>query len=307
MGGSPVASKHFENPARREWWSVHIDAWQRSGLSQRRYCRLHRLTDTTFTRWLRAITDAEAAKIRAQNAKILAESEHDERRKERRGRPLKLSWDKRSQAAQAFWAMHVETLNWSGMTLTHYAAATKLSRSSLHRWRDLIDSGEVAIDWRAQLHPSARPKISSDASSAAKERSAETVLTAYPPGDPARDRRSGRRSFTDEEKLSIVLEAEQPGVSVAAVCRHHDIATSMVFRWRIQFGFGPDERARLAAVKVIDEQSGASSTPAVLHDLLRPPAGMAAVELGDGRRVFAPIGSDPAAVRRYVAERETTS
>ena len=301
-----MASKHFKNPARREWWSVHIEAWQRSGLSQRRYCRIHRLTGTTFTRWLRAITDAEAAKIRAQNANILAETEHEERRRQRRGRPVKLTANKRSQAVRAFWAMHVETLNWSGMTLTHYAAATKLSRSSLRRWRDLIDGGEVEIDWRAQLHPSARPKISSDASSAAKERSAETVLTASAPGDPPRDRRSNRRSFTDEEKLAIVLEAEQPGVSVAAVCRHHDIVTSMVFRWRIQFGFGPDERARLAAVKLIDERPGASSTPAVLHDLLRPADGMAAVELGDGRRVFAPIGSDPAAVRRHVAEREAT-
>jgi hypothetical protein len=51
--------------------------------------------------------------------------------------------------------MHVETLNWSGMTLTHYAAAAKLSRSSLRRWRDLIDGGEVEIDWRAQLRRAA--------------------------------------------------------------------------------------------------------------------------------------------------------
>ncbi len=220
-----MGPKHFQNKARREWWSIHIEAWQRSGLSQRRYCRIHRLTDTTFTRWLRAITDAEAAKIRAQNARILAETEHEERRTQRRGRPFKLTADKRNQAAQAFWAMHVETLNWSGMTLTHFAAVTKLSSSSLRRWRNLIDSGEVEIDWRARLHPSARPQISSDVSSAAKDRSAETVLTASVPGDPPRDRRSNRRSFTDEEKLAIVMEAEQPGVSVAAVCRHHDIAT----------------------------------------------------------------------------------
>jgi hypothetical protein len=152
-----VGPKHLQNKARREWWSIHIEAWQRSGLSQRRYCQMHRLTDTTFTRWLRAITDAEAAKIRAQNAKILAETEHEERRRQRRGRPFKPTANKRNQAAPAFWAMHVETLNWSGMTLTHYAAATKLSRSSLRRWRDLIDGGEVEIDWRARLHPSARP------------------------------------------------------------------------------------------------------------------------------------------------------
>jgi hypothetical protein len=79
---------------------------------------------TTFTRWLCAITGAEAAKIRAQNAKILAETERHERRRQGRGRPFKLTANKRNQAVQAFWAMHAETLNWSGMTLTHYAAAT---------------------------------------------------------------------------------------------------------------------------------------------------------------------------------------
>jgi hypothetical protein len=214
---SPVGPKHFENKARREWWSIHIEAWQRSGLSQRRYCRIHRLTDTTFTRWLHAITDAEAAKIRAQNAKILAETEHEERRRQRRGRPFKLTADKRNQAAQAFWAMHVETLNWSGMTLTHYAAATKLSKSSLCRWRDLIDSGEVEIDWRARLHPSARPQISTSASSAAKESVVECELTDATVADSARDGRANRRHFTDEEKLAIVLECEQPGNSVSAV------------------------------------------------------------------------------------------
>jgi hypothetical protein len=164
-----VGPKQFQNKARREWWSVHIEAWQRSGLSQRRYCRMHRLTDTTFARWLRAITDAEAAKIRAQNVRILAETEQDKGRRQRRGRPFKLTANKRNQAAQVFWAMHVETLNWSGMSLTDYAAATKLSKFSLCRWRNLIDRGELEIDWRARLHPSSRPQISPTASSAAKE------------------------------------------------------------------------------------------------------------------------------------------
>jgi hypothetical protein len=208
MGGSPVASKHFENAARREWWTVHIEAWQRSGLSQRRYCRTHRLTDTTFTRWLRAIADVEVAKIRAQNARILAETELDERRRHRKGRPLRLSEDKRSQA---FWAMHVETLNWSGMMLTHHAAAAKISKHSLRRWRDLIESGEVAIDWRAQLHPSARPKTSSGVSSAAKDPSVGADLTGRPMAGPPYDRRSNRRSFTDEQKLAIVKESEVLG------------------------------------------------------------------------------------------------
>jgi hypothetical protein len=127
-----------------------------SGLSQRRYCRMHRLTDTTFTLGCARSPTRKRPKFVRKTLK--SETEHDERRRQRRGRPFKLTADKRNQAVQAFWAMHVETLNWSGMTLTHYAAATKLSRSSLRRWRDLIDGGEAEIDWRARLHPSARPQ-----------------------------------------------------------------------------------------------------------------------------------------------------
>ncbi|WP_445819682.1 IS66 family insertion sequence element accessory protein TnpA [Bradyrhizobium sp. ISRA442] len=40
-----MGPKHFQNKARREWWSIHIEAWQRSGLSQRAYCRRHRPGD----------------------------------------------------------------------------------------------------------------------------------------------------------------------------------------------------------------------------------------------------------------------
>lgn len=107
-----------------------------------------------------------------------------------------------------------------------------------------------------------------------------------------------RRSFTDEEKLAVVLESEQPGVSVAEVCRRHGIVTSMVFRWRVQFGFASKKTTKLASVAVADGSAGASSMPVVLHDLLQPPDGMTAVELSDGRRVFAPVDSDPEAVRR---------
>lgn len=200
--------------------------------------------------------------------------------------------------------MHVEAMTWSGMPLQTYAKAHRLSTFCLRKWRDLIGSGEVAIDWRAHLHPSARPTISSDASSAAKDSPADSTLTAASSDTPPGDRRSNRRSFTDEEKLAIVLEAEQPGASVAAVCRRHDIVTSMVFRWRAKFGFGAGERPELAPVRLIDGVSGTSSAPVVLRHLLQPANGMKVVELGDGRHVFAPIGSDPEAVRKHVVEQE---
>lgn len=40
------------------------------------------------------------------------------------------------------------------------------------------------------------------------------------------------RRFTAEQKLEILREAEQPGVTVSAVCRRHALAPSVFYRWR---------------------------------------------------------------------------
>lgn len=62
-----MGPKHFQNKARREWWSIHIEAWQRSGVSQRAYCRRHRLDQGTFVRWLRLLL---ARKLHASSRNI---------------------------------------------------------------------------------------------------------------------------------------------------------------------------------------------------------------------------------------------
>ncbi|WP_407168534.1 IS66 family insertion sequence element accessory protein TnpA [Bradyrhizobium sp. ORS 111] len=289
-----MGTEYFKNEARRSFWSVHVEAWRRSGLSKRKYCRQHRLSGGTFDRWLRHLIDAEALKIRA-------ELHREECRERLRKKRAPVSKDLRCRAVQAFWAMHVEAMRWCGLSAQAYARAHGISQYSLKRWRDLIDADEVEIDWRAQLHPSARPLISIGASSAAKGSRVGSRLTDAPTVDPPNDGRAIRRRFSDEEKVAIVTESELPGATAAEVCRRHDIVTSMLFRWRVQFGFSKRGRANLAAVTV----AGAQSATLVLNDLLQPPDGMKVIELDDGRRVFAPIGCDPDAVRRHVAEQET--
>jgi len=223
------------------------------------------------------------------------------RRERRRKGP---SHNKRSQAVQAFWAMHIEAMIWSGLSIREYAAGLYLSPYSLRKWRDRIEDGEADPDWRALLHPSARPKLSTGVSSAAKEPGIKSGLTDASAAPSASDEHVGRRRFTGEEKHAIVEESELPGSTAAEVCRRHGIVTSMLFRWRVQFGYGRKEKVKLATVRA----SAASSADAlVLHDLLPAPDGMAAFELPGGQRVFAPAGADPEAVRRYVVERETAS
>jgi transposase-like protein len=50
------------------------------------------------------------------------------------------------------------------------------------------------------------------------------------------DGRSNRQRFTDGQKRAIVHEAEKP----------HGIATSQLFRWRVQFGLTARKAPQLA-------------------------------------------------------------
>ena len=40
------------------------------------------------------------------------------------------------------------------------------------------------------------------------------------------------RRFTAEQKIEILREADQPGVTVSEVCRRHGLAPSVLYRWR---------------------------------------------------------------------------
>ncbi|MFD9896938.1 IS66-like element accessory protein TnpA [Mesorhizobium sp. NPDC059025] len=123
----------------------------------------------------------------------------------------------------------------------------------------------------------------------------------------AADGRSNRRRFSDEQKREIVQEAEKSGITVARVCRRHGVATSMVFRWRVEFGLTARKAPQLATVVFADGADNKLPTLAALRDLVRPPDGMVALELDDGRRVFAPAGASAAAVKRHLAGKEKTS
>ena len=197
-----MASKHFQNKGRCEWWSIHMEAWQRSGLSQRRYCAQHRLTETTFLRWRKALMNENALQTKAE---LLREEQRERQRK----RHIRLSTDMRSKAVQAYWAMHVEAMTWAGMSAQAYAKAHRLSLHSLKRWRSLFEVGDVEIDCRTHLHPSARPLLGDSLKDITKALPAGLRLTSATEEAPGREQRR-RRKFSAEEKLAIVLESGSP-------------------------------------------------------------------------------------------------
>jgi transposase-like protein len=104
----------------------------------------------------------------------------------------------------------------------------------------------------------------------------------------AADGRSDGRRFSDEQKRAIVQETEKPGASVAQVCRRHGIATSMVFRWRADFGLSARKAQQLVTIALANGAVNEVPALAVLR--------MTAIEMGNRRRVFAPADGSRAAV-----------
>jgi transposase-like protein len=84
---------------------------------------------------------------------------------------------------------------------------------------------------------------------------------------------AARRSFTAEQKRSIVLECERPGITVSAVARTRRLATSVLFPWRAELGYGREEDMKLALLKLAGCAPDARSQPLVLKDLMPIPDG----------------------------------
>jgi transposase-like protein len=54
-----------------------------------------------------------------------------------------------------------------------------------------------------------------------------------------------RRRFTTEQKLSVVNEMLQPGMSISYVAHRHGLSLSLVFRWRRLMSEGGKEAVRV--------------------------------------------------------------
>ncbi|MBZ0217693.1 MAG: hypothetical protein K8F25_14135 [Fimbriimonadaceae bacterium] len=126
---------YFGGKARHSFWSVHVEAWRQSGLTRRKYCNEHGLNQETFARWMKHLIDEETLK---QRDNLLRQ----ERWKRRRLGHSTLSTSARNKAVQAFWAMHVEALLWSGMSARNYGAAHHISHYTLNKW---VKKMEAAI------------------------------------------------------------------------------------------------------------------------------------------------------------------
>jgi transposase len=124
--------------------------------------------------------------------------------------------------------------------------------------------------------------------------------------------RRRRRSWSDEEKRQIVRETRQPGASVSAVARRHDVNANLVFTWRRQFGdedLGNNDTCAFVPV-VVPTGAPSGDRRVSREEAPEPPGGVAAtplevtgrieIVLAGGRRVIVDKAVNAPALARVI-------
>ncbi len=192
-----MAPRRSWTKANNPYWSTHVETWYRGHLEAEEYCRRRKLSIATFEQWARHLVSPEDLHKRTKHLQKLRRKEQvrqgNKGQPKRRKRPPRYRYSVRTDsgpiALRAFWSMHVEAMNWSGMGLAEYAGALGLSPYALRIWRDRLEDSGGEMDWRSLLHPSARAQLSSAANCARRK---------YRLTSQAVDGRSNRRRFSDE-------------------------------------------------------------------------------------------------------------
>src|SRR5579872_5735995 len=139
----------FANRAWRSYWSVHVEAWLRSGVSRHRYCREHGLLPRTMSKWIKHLETPlpTPSKLKRRREKSWVRPKHV--------RVPAVG----TTASRAFWLMHVDAQQASGLTFPEYANAHHLNVRRLRREvREFLRNPE-APNWRELMHPANRPPV----------------------------------------------------------------------------------------------------------------------------------------------------
>lgn len=108
-----------------------------------------------------------------------------------------------------------------------------------------------------------------------------------------------RRRWSGAEKQAIVAESEGSGSSVSAVARKHNIASSLLFRWRREFvarGPVPAKREFVpVALPALSRAEGPAPAKAPVAN-----GGLIEIELVGGRRLRVDGSVDAVTLRRVI-------
>jgi transposase len=111
-----------------------------------------------------------------------------------------------------------------------------------------------------------------------------------------------RRRWSRDEKMRILAESLEPGVTVSEVARRNDVAPSVLFSWRRQARLPPPGAPALVPVMIADPDA-ATAPAASQPGRTRGPAkerGLIEIDLGGDRRVRVDAGVNAKALARVL-------
>ena len=111
-----------------------------------------------------------------------------------------------------------------------------------------------------------------------------------------------RRRWRDADKLRILAEAEQPGMSFSEVARRHEISRGLLQTWRRQFRQGLLDAGSVPMFTPmrIAESSNVPAVPAPSSARGAKRVGLIEIDLGGGRRIRVDRDVDADALRRVL-------
>ncbi len=102
-------------------------------------------------------------------------------------------------------------------------------------------------------------------------------------------RNKPRRTFTPEQRLAMVHQAQAPGVSVAEVAQRNRVNTNLLFKWKRQHERGllpaPKNAVALVPVNVVKKPLRRVRRAKAPRVKATPAAGMIEIELA-GARIY---------------------
>jgi hypothetical protein len=109
--------------ANNPYWSNHVATWYAGHQSAEEYCRRRDISTTSLKRWARHLLSSEDLHKRKKRLQNLRTKQLERQGKKARWKPRRRTFtyrynmrtDSDAIAVRAFWGMHVEAMNWSGL------------------------------------------------------------------------------------------------------------------------------------------------------------------------------------------------
>jgi transposase len=111
-----------------------------------------------------------------------------------------------------------------------------------------------------------------------------------------------RRRWSDEAKLQILAEADEPGARIGEVARRHDIYPAQIRSWRQSFS-APDNLRAFVPVNLVDSDAGGLAGRGRGRGAGAPIAQSSMIEIAlrNGRSLKAPADIDRRTLASLIA------